>query len=146
MPGIDKELDPVFNQYKKKREETMEKGLKEQEASHAREEEFKNVFETKVYPVMLECLKYLRSKGNEFEFSSISTDPHFAGITFTLDFFALSEMSRSAKIKFSRKDDGVRIVETNGRNKDTVIEKAELTPEFVTTKLTDFIKSFLNNS
>ena len=66
-------------------------------------------------------------------------------IEFRIDFFSFPDFSRSAEIIFSRKDDKVKIVEQGYKsaNKEMLLERSELTTDFVTKKLAEFIKSFL---
>jgi len=52
MSAIEKELNPVLDQFKKKREEIMDKKQKDQDAYTALSNEFKDLFKTIVYPVM----------------------------------------------------------------------------------------------
>ena len=53
MSKIEKELDPVLDQFKKKREEIRDKRQKDQDAYIAVSNEFSDLFKTIVYPVMV---------------------------------------------------------------------------------------------
>jgi len=146
MSGIDKELDPIFDQFKKKREEIMDKTQKVQEAHIARSNEFRDLFKNIVHPVMVECVQYLDSKGEEFKNSKVKIHQNFPEIEFRVDYFSYTDINRSAEIIFSSKDDKVKIVEKDYKSadKEMFLERSELTIDFVTKKLTEFIKSFLN--
>lgn len=145
MSAIEKELDLVLDQFKKKREGIMDKRQKDQDAYIALSNEFRDLFKTIVYPVMVECVQYLDSKGEEFMYSRVNIHK-IPQIEFRIDFFSFPDFSRSAEILFSRKDDKVKIVEQGYKsaNKEMLLERSELTTDFVTKKLAEFIKSFLN--
>lgn len=146
MSEIEKELDPVLDQFKKKREEIMDKRQKDQDAYIALRNEFRDLLKTIVYPVMVEYVQYLDSKGEEFMYSRVNIHKILPLIEFRIDFFSFPDFSRSAEIIFSRKDDKVKIVEQGYKsaNKEMLLERSELTTDFVTKKLAEFIKSFLN--
>ena len=146
MSKIEKELDPVLDQFKKKREEIRDKRQKDQDAYIAVSNEFSDLFKTIVYPVMVECVQYLDSKGEEFMYSRVNIHKILSQIEFRIDFFSFPDFSRSAEIIFSRKDDKVKIVEQGYKiaNKEMLLERSELTTDFVIKKLAEFIKSFLN--
>lgn len=146
MSRIEKELNPIIDEFKKKKEEIINKRQKDQEAYIALSNEFKDLFKTVVYPVMVECVQYLDSKGEEFKYSRVNIDKILPEIEFRVDFFSFTDSSRSAEIIFSRKDDKVKIVEKDYKsaNKEMFLERSELTTDFVTKKLAEFIKSFLN--
>lgn len=145
MEGIEKELGAYLDQYKKKQEENRENRSKEHEEYITRENEFKDLFKTIVYPIMVDYVNYLDSKGDEFEGSHIKGDPHFAGIMFGFNVLNVGEgRHRFAEITFSRQDEKVRIVERNqtGSNSETTLDKSDLTPDFVRKRLSEFTKSF----
>ena len=145
MSAIEKELDPVLDQFKKKREEIMDKKQKDQDVYIALSKEFRDLFKTIVYPVMVECVQYLDSKGEEFMYSRVNIHKILPQIEFRIDFFSFPDFSRSAEILFSRKDDKVKIEQGyKSANKEMLLEKSELTTDFVTKKLAEFTKSFLN--
>lgn len=146
MSGIEKELDPILHQFKKRREEIMDKIQKDQEAYIARSNEFRDLFKNIVYPVMVACVQYLESKGDEFNYSKIKIHQILPEIEFRIDYFSFKDTNRSAEITFSRKDNKVKILEQGYKSasKEMFLERSELTTDFVTKKLAEFIKSFLN--
>jgi hypothetical protein len=100
MSEIEKELDPVLDQFKKKREEIRDKRQKDQDAYIAVSNEFSDLFKTIVYPVMVECVQYLDSKGEEFMYSRVNIHKILPQIEFRIDFFSFPDFSRSAEIIF----------------------------------------------
>ena len=77
---IENELDSVLDRYQKKQEDTRNKEMKEQEDYLGLENEFKNLFNTIVTPLMAQMVRYLETKGNEFKGSYVKVSPHLAKI------------------------------------------------------------------
>ena len=62
MGDIENELDSVLDRYQKKQEEARKKERKEQEDYIGLENEFKNLFNTIVQPLMAQMVRYLETK------------------------------------------------------------------------------------
>lgn len=73
MGELENELGSVLDLYKKKQYETRTKEKKNREDNIDLENEFKNTFDTIVYPLMTQMVNYLETKGNEFKGSSVSS-------------------------------------------------------------------------
>jgi len=82
---IENELDSVLDRYQKKQEDTRNKEMKEQEDYLGLENEFKNLFNTIVKPLMAQMVIYLETKGNEFKGSYVKVSPHLAKIALILN-------------------------------------------------------------
>jgi hypothetical protein len=62
MGDIENELDSVLDRYQKKQEETRTKERKDHEDNIGLENEFKNLFNTIVQPLMTQMVRYLKHK------------------------------------------------------------------------------------
>ena len=82
---IENELDSVLDRYQKKQEDTRNKEMKEQEDYLGLENEFKNLFNTIVKPLMAQMVRYLETKGNEFKGSYVKVSPHLAKISLIIN-------------------------------------------------------------
>jgi hypothetical protein len=107
---IENELDSVLDRYQKKQEDTRNKEMKEQEDYLALENEFKNLFNTIVKPLMAQMVRYLETKGNEFKGSYVKVSPHLAKIALILNPYRLQQGSKWAEIEFSRDGNKLKIV------------------------------------
>ena len=82
---IENELDAVLDRYQKKQEDTRNKEMEEQDDYLGLENEFKNLFNTIVKPLMAQMVRYLETKGNEFKGSYVKVSPHLAKIALILN-------------------------------------------------------------
>lgn len=141
---IENELDWVLDRYQKKQEDTRNKELKEQEDYLGLENEFKNLFNTIVKPLMAQMVRYLETKGNEFKGSYVKVSPHLAKIALILNPYRLQQGSKWAEIEFSRDGNKLKIVvkNENAVTSEALFEKSEVRPPFVKRILIDFVKSY----
>jgi hypothetical protein len=91
---IENELDSVLDRYQKKQEYTRNKEMKEQEDYLGLENEFKNLFNSIVKPLMAQMVIYLETKGNEFKGSYVKVSPHLAKIALILNPYRLQQGSK----------------------------------------------------
>ena len=143
---IENELDSVLDRYQKKQEDTRNKEMKEQEDYLGLENEFKNLFNTIVKPLMAQMVRYLETKGNEFKGSYVKVSPHLAKIALILNPYRLQQGSKWAEIEFSRDGNKLKIVvkNENAVANEALFEKSEVRPPFVKRILIDFVKSYYN--
>ena len=143
---IENELDSVLDRYQKKQEDTRNKEMKEQEDYLGLENEFKNLFNTIVKPLMAQMVIYLETKGNEFKGSYVKVSPHLAKIALILNPYRLQQGSKWAEIEFSRDGNKLKIVvkNENAVTNEALFEKSEVRPPFVKRILIDFVKSYYN--
>src|SRR6188508_356950 len=143
---IENELDSVLHRYQKKQEDTRNKEMKEQEDYLGLENEFKNLFNTIVKPLMAQMVIYLETKGNEFKGSYVKVSPHLAKIALILNPYRLQQGSKWAEIEFSREGNKLKIVvkNENAVTNEALFEKSEVRPPFVKRILIDFVKSYYN--
>ena len=145
---IENELDSVLDRYQKKQEDTRNKEMKKQEDYLGLENEFKNLFNTIVKPLMAQMVIYLETKGNEFKGSYVKVSPHLAKIALILNPYRLQEGSKWAEIEFSRDGNKLKIVvkNENAVTSEALFEKSEVRPAFVKRILIDFVKSYYNTA
>jgi len=141
---IENELDSVLDRYQKKQEDTRNKEMKDQEDYLGLENEFKNLFNTIVKPLMEQMVRYLETKGNEFKGSYVKVSPHLAKIALILNPYRLQQGSKWAEIEFSRDGNKLKIVVKNENAVTGValFEKSEVRSPFVKRILIDFVKSY----
>ena len=146
MGDIENELDSVLDRYQKKQEEARKKERKEQEDYIGLENEFKNLFNTIVQPLMAQMVRYLETKGNEFKGSYVKVSPHLAKIALIINPYRLQQGSKWAEIEFSRDGNKLKIVvkNENAVTGEALFEKSDLKPPFVKRILIDFVKSYYN--
>ncbi|MDW0165351.1 MAG: hypothetical protein QOK65_08195 [Nitrososphaeraceae archaeon] len=146
MGDIENELDSVLDRYQKKQEEARKKERKEQEDYIGLENEFKNLFNTIVQPLMAQMVRYLETKGNEFKGSYVKVSPHLAKIALIINPYRLQQESKWAEIEFSRDGNKLKIVvkNENAVTGEALFEKSDLKPPFVKRILIDFVKSYYN--
>ncbi|MDW0256035.1 MAG: hypothetical protein QN543_09230 [Nitrososphaeraceae archaeon] len=146
MGDIENELDSVLDRYQKKQEEARKKERKEQEDYIGLENEFKNLFNTIVQPLMAQMVRYLETKGNEFKGSYVKVSPHLAKIALIINPYRLQQGSKWAEIEFSRDGNKLKIVvkNENAVTSEALFEKSDLKPPFVKRILIDFVKSYYN--
>ncbi|MDW0207613.1 MAG: hypothetical protein QOA28_08630 [Nitrososphaeraceae archaeon] len=146
MGDIENELDSVLERYQKKQEEARKKERKEQEDYIGLENEFKNLFNTIVQPLMAQMVRYLETKGNEFKGSYVKVSPHLAKIALIINPYRLQQGSKWAEIEFSRDGNKLKIVvkNENAVTGEALFEKSDLKPPFVKRILIDFVKSYYN--
>ena len=127
---IENELDSVLDRYQKKQEDTRNKEMKEQEDYLGLENEFKNLFNTIVKPLMAQMVRYLETKGNEFKGSYVKVSPHLAKIALILNPYRLQQGSKWTEIEFSRNGNKLKIVVKNENAVTGValFEKSEVRP------------------
>jgi hypothetical protein len=144
MGDVEKELDPVLDRYQKKQEETRTKERKDHEDNIDLENQFKNLFNTIVKPLMTQMVRYLETQGNDFKGSSVKVSPNLARISFIINPYRLVQGSKWAEIEFSRSGDKLKIIEKNENsiNGEALFEKSDLNPHFVKRILIDFVKSY----
>ncbi|MFZ0317318.1 MAG: hypothetical protein WAL23_10315 [Nitrososphaeraceae archaeon] len=133
MGDIENELDSVLDRYQKKQEEARKKERKEQEDYIGLENEFKNLFNTIVQPLMAQMVRYLETKGNEFKGSYVKVSPHLAKIALIINPYRLQQGSKWAEIEFSRDGNKLKIVvkNENAVTSEALFEKSDLKPPFV---------------
>jgi len=151
---IENELDSVLDRYQKKQEDTRNKEMKEHEDYLGLENEFKNLFNTIVKPLMAQMVRYLETKGNEFKGSYVKVSPHLAKIALILNPYRLQQGSKWTEIEFSRNGNKLKIVVKNENavtgvaesavTSEAMFEKSEVRPPFVKRILIDFVKSYYN--
>ena len=141
---LENELDSVLDLYKKKQDETRTKEQKNREDNIDLENEFKNTFDTIVYPLMTQMVNYLETKGNEFKGSSVRLNPNSARISFIINPYRLDQGTKWAEIEFSRNGNKLKITEKNENsvNGEALFEKSDLNPHFVKRMLIAFVKSY----
>lgn len=141
---IENELDSVLDRYQKKQEDTRNKEMKEQEDYLGLENEFKNLFNTIVKPLMAQMVRYLETKGNEFKGSYVKVSPHLAKIALILNPYRLQQGSKWTEIEFSRNGNKLKIVvkNENAVTSEALFEKPDVRPPFVKRMLIDFVKSY----
>ncbi|MDW3613429.1 MAG: hypothetical protein QN773_03000 [Nitrososphaeraceae archaeon] len=146
MGDIENELDSVLDRYQKKQEEARKKERTEQEDYIGLENEFKNLFNTIVQPLMAQMVRYLETKGNEFKGSYVKVSPHLAKIALIINPYRLQQGSKWAEIEFSRDGNKLKIVvkNENAVTGEALFEKSDLKPPFVKRILIDFVKSYYN--
>ena len=144
MGDIENELDSVLDRYHKKQEETRTKERKDHEDNIDLENEFKNLFNTIVQPLMTQMVRYLETQGDDFKGSSVKVSPNLARISFIINPYRLDQGSKWAEIEFSRSGDKLKIIEKNENsvNGEALFEKSDLNPRFVKRILIDFVKSY----
>ena len=130
MEDMENELDSVLNRFQKKQEETRSKELKDQEDYITLENEFKNLFNTIVQPLMIKMVEYLETKGNEFKGSYVKVSPHLAKIALIINAYRLQQGSKWAEIEFSRDGNKLKIVvkNENAVTSEALFEKSDLKP------------------
>lgn len=146
MEDIENELDSVLDRYQKKQEDTRNREKKEQEDYLGMENQFKNLFNTIVKPLMAQMVRYLESKGDEFKGSHVKVSPHLAKIALILNPYRLQQGSKWAEIEFSRNGNKLKIVvkNENAVTSEALFEKSEVRPPFVKRIIIDFVKSYYN--
>jgi len=147
MGEIENELDSVLDLYKKNQDEIRTKEKKNREDNIDLENEFKNSFNTIVYPIMTQMVKYLETKGNEFKGSSVRVNPNSARISFIMNPDRLDQGTKRAEIEFSRNGNKLKITEKNENsiNGEALFEKSDLNSHFVKRMLIAFVKSYYKN-
>lgn len=144
MGDIENELDPELDRYQKKQEETRTKERKDHDDNIDLENEFKNLFNNIVKPLMTQMAIYLQTKGNDFKGSSIKVNPNLARISLIINPDRLDQVSKWAELEFSRDGNKLKIIEKNENsiNGEGLFEKSDLNPHFVKRILIDFVKSY----
>lgn len=144
MAEIKDELDSILDRYQRKQEGIRNQEWKDHEDHLVLENEFKNLFNGIVYPLMAEMVRYLETKGNEFKGSSVKVNPRLAKISFIINPNRIHEGSDWAEMEFSRYGNKLKIVSKNdhGIIGEGLFEKSELRPHFVKRLLIDFVKSY----
>jgi len=80
MGELEAELDSVLNQYHDKQEHIRKSQRREQDEHRVLENEFKKLFSNIVEPSIMQMVKYLESKGDDFKGSYMKISPHLAKI------------------------------------------------------------------
>ena len=143
MGEIESELDSVLNQYHDKQEHIRESQRREQDEHRVSENEFKKLFSNIVEPSMMQMVKYLESKGDDFKGSYMKISPHLAKITLIINAYRYQEGSHWAEIEFSREGDKLKIRKNeNEAITEALFVKSDLNPRFVKRILIDFVKSY----
>jgi len=150
LKGIEKELGQLFDRLEKKLEEDKLVEKKEGHEKVPPDNEFRDLSDSIILPIMLEYKKFLEIKEKSVSLGCSIEKPHplLQDITFALEDLNLpSKYGSVPKITFFPKDGRVHIFEEwtlgDGHPIESSYNKNEITDQFVRKRLTGLIKDYI---
>jgi hypothetical protein len=140
MTDIGKELDPIIDEFYRKRQAISEEAENQREVYIAKKERFRKLINDIIHPTMIDFAEYLNGKGQN---ARINLNKHFFDIEFVIHGNELPTHSYTGSANFSQEGDKIKIVEAfAGNSTDEICQENEVTKEFVKNKLMKLIKNF----
>ena len=138
MSDIEKELDPIIEEFNKSAE--AEEAKKQREAYIAKHERFKTIVSDVINPTMIEYARYLNERGQN---ARIDIHWHFFDITFEIHGNEMRTHGYIGTLEFLQVNDKIKVVEKiRGYSTDELYNESQVTEELVKNKVINFIKKF----
>lgn len=149
MVDVEKELGPLFEELNNQKKLSEEEYLKIQQRLKAEYDEFKELADNKIFPVMREYQVYLQKKAI---FTDITREPKEGkellgppSIIFSVvDVKMTSRNLIYPNVKFSLIEGNINVTTEGKKNLSDEYTKDQINQELVVSKLTNLVKSCLN--